>query len=132
MASSKRSGLFTGVGLAAAAAAAVAGAYYFYGSKEGKARRKKLKGWVVKMKGEVLERMEDLKEINQELYDKTVDAVALQYEKVKNISPEEIAGVVKELKGYWGKVQKELSHGAKKTARKAKRIARAVKQAAAE
>lgn len=132
MANSKRSGVLTGVGLAAAAAAAIAGAYYFYGSKEGPARRKKLKGSIVKMKGEVLERLEDLKEINQEIYDKTVDAVAEQYQKVKNITPEDIAEVTKELKSYWSKMQRELVAHSKKAATKAKRIARAVKKAAAE
>ncbi len=130
MAASKKSGVLAGVGLAGVVAA-LAGAYYFYGSKEAKSHRAKLKAWSVKMKGDVMEKLEDLKEVNQELYEKTVDTVAEQYEKVKNVTPADVAKVAKELKGYWKHMQRELAAGSKKTVTKAKKIAKAVKKAAA-
>jgi flagellar basal body-associated protein FliL len=43
-----------GLGLTAAAVTA-AGAYFLYGSKQAPQNRKKVKGWVLKAKGEVLE-----------------------------------------------------------------------------
>lgn len=108
MASSTTKKVLTGVGVAAAAAAALAGVYFLYGTKEGAARRKRIKSWVFKMKGDVLEQLENLKEVNQEVYEKTVDAVTEKYAQLKDVAPGELARVTKELKGYWRAMQKEL------------------------
>ena len=98
--------------------AAAAGAYFLYGTKEGKKQTKKIKGWALRAKGEVLEKLENIKEVNQEKYDQIVDAVSSRYQKLKNVDQSELAGMVKELKSHWKKIQNELSAG-KKTIKKA-------------
>lgn len=93
-----RKALTTTLGLAAAAAA---GAYLVYG-KTAKHRRA-LRGWALKMKGEVLENMEKLKEVNEESYHDVVDKVAKRYKKVKDINQDELKGLVKDIRGAWSK-----------------------------
>src|SRR3989344_8569266 len=63
-----------GAGVAVLAAGA-AGSYFLQTAKN----RKKLKGWMLKMKGETLEKIEKLKEVNEKAYHKAVDAAAKRY-----------------------------------------------------
>ena len=107
-----------GVGVAAALAAAAAGAYFLYG-KDGAKNRKKIKSWMLKAKGEVLEKMEKLKEVNEEKYNEIVDAVAKKYLAVKEMDAKELALMVKELKSYWKEIHKAVS-GKKGSSRKRK------------
>jgi hypothetical protein len=100
-------GAKAGLGLAALAATA-AGLYYFYGSKEGAKHRKALKGWAVKARGEVMERMEKLKSIDRETYNKIVDQVIGRYRGMKNISVAELMALASELKGYWNNIMKDM------------------------
>ncbi len=92
-----------GVGIAALAAAAT----YFLG-EDGEANREKVRGWALKFKGEVLEKMEGLKDINKDSYHKVVDNVAKRYKKVKKASQPEIKKLQKDLKGAWKSIAKEL------------------------
>lgn len=92
-----------GVGIAALAAAAT----YFLG-EDGEANREKVRGWALKFKGEVLERMEGLKDINKDSYHKVVDNVAKRYKRVKKASQPEIKKLQKDLKGAWKSIAKEL------------------------
>lgn len=112
-----------GFGLAAVAAAA-AGAYFLYG-KDGAKNRKAIKGWMLKMKGEVLSQMEQLKEVNEDAYDKIVDAVAKKYQAVKQIDKTELAAMAADLKRHWNSINKAMktSSAPKKPAarRKAKK-----------
>jgi hypothetical protein len=110
----------TGLGLAALAAAA-AGLYYFYGSKEGEKRRKALKGWTVKAKGEVMQKLEKLQDIDRETYDKIVDQVISRYRGVKDISVGELLSLGKELKGHWTNISKDVNKGQTKPAARSKR-----------
>jgi hypothetical protein len=48
-----------GAGIAAGVAAAALGAYFLYGSKDAKKNRAKVKGWMLKARGEVLEQLEN-------------------------------------------------------------------------
>ena len=97
--------------------AAAAGAYFLYGTSEGKKQTKKIKGWALKAKGEVLEKLENLKEVNQEKYDHIVDAVSSRYQKLKTVDPIELSAMVKELKSHWKKIHTELT-ATKKTIKK--------------
>ncbi len=92
----------------AALAAAAAGAYFLYGTKEGAKRRKQIKGWTLKMKGEVLERLENLQDVSKETYDGIVDKVAQGYKGLKNVDPEEITALVADLKGHWNNIHKAI------------------------
>ena len=93
-----------GVGLAAIAAA---GAYFLYG-KRGAKNREKISGWALKMKGEVLEKMEKLKEIDREAYYRLVDEIAQRYGRLKRVSASELQHMTEELKGAWTHISKQL------------------------
>lgn len=101
----------TVVGVAATAAAA----YMLFGP-EGKKNRQKIKGWAVKMKGEVIEKMENMKEVTEPMFDKAVDQVSAKYAKMKGVSEAEVKAVVSELKKYWKHAVKD--HGKKATPKK--------------
>jgi hypothetical protein len=99
----------TGLGIAAAVAAAAAGAYYFYGSNDATKHRKQLKGWMVKAKGDVMEKLEGMKEVTKDTYEKAVNDVMKKYEKVKNASPEELTALAKQLHGHWKSISGSLA-----------------------
>ncbi len=108
--SKKPSGHGIALGLGAAAiAAAAAGAYFLYGSTKGPARRKALKSWTVKMKGEVMEQVEKIKDLSEETYHSAIDTVAKKYSKIKKIDTEELKDTVKRLKGHWKDIKKEIT-----------------------
>jgi len=95
-----------GVGMGIVAAA-TAGAYFLFG-KEGATNRKKIKGWVLKAKGEVLDKLEDMKIVNKDKYEAVVDQVTKKYKKVKKVSGPELKKLNKDLKSAWTKIKKEL------------------------
>ncbi len=101
-----------GVGVMAALAA---GAYYLYGTKEGAKKRVKIRGWVLKAKGEVMEKMEALKEVNEETYNAVISAVMKKYEGMKNMDQVEVAALVTDLKKHWKSIKSHLdtTHKAK-------------------
>ncbi len=117
------SGVTAGIGIALAAAAA-AGAYFLYGSKDAKKNRKAIKGWVLKAKGEVIEKIEQVKgELTEENYNKIVDGVVSKYSKLKTTTEGEIQDLVKDMKGHWKNIKKHTVGGktvAKKTVKKTK------------
>lgn len=114
------------IGLALAGIATVAGAVFLYGTDAGKKKRKEIKGWMLKAKGEVVEKLEKAKEVNEETYHKIVDTVAAKYKAVKSIAPEELAEVVADLKKSW----KHIAQVAKAKAPKRKAAPKAKKAAA--
>lgn len=113
----KSSGVGAGLAVVATIAAA-AGAYFIYGTKEGAKTKKKIKGWALKAKGEVLEKIEKLKDVSEESYNNTVATVMQKYEKMRAEHGDEIDAVTKELKGYWSHLKKHMNDG-KKTVKKA-------------
>jgi hypothetical protein len=96
-----------GLGLAALAAAA-AGAYYFYGAKKAPQHRKKLRSWAVKATGEVMERVEKMRDVTEDAYNKAVSEVMNKYRKVKSIDPSELAQAAKEMKNQWNRIAGQL------------------------
>ena len=93
-----------GAGIAAIAAG-IAGAHFLNSAK----KRKKLKGWMLKMKGEALEQVEKLKEVNEDAYHKAMDAAAKRYTALKHVDKEELAKITKELKSYWKHINRRLN-----------------------
>lgn len=94
------------VGLAIAGLATVAGAVFLYGTDAGKKKRKEIKGWMLKAKGEVIEKLENLKEVNEDNYNKIVDSVEAKYKALKNVAPEDLQEVVADLKKSWKHIVK--------------------------
>jgi len=89
-----------GIGLTAAAVAA-AGAFFLYGSDNAPENRKKVKGWMLKAKGEVLEKLEQAKHMTEGEFKEIVDGVALTYEKAQALSKKELSNFKKEMAENW-------------------------------
>jgi len=119
MPTKKKSSSGAGVGLLlATAAAAVAGSYFVYG-KDAAKNRKKIHGWALKAKGEILEKLQKMKEVDEQAYHRVVDSVSARYSALKNVDRAELAQMVKELKGHWKSIVKQISSSpAKKKAKK--------------
>jgi len=131
MAKKKKGNLLAkvGIGLAAATVAAAAGTYFIYEKSSPKTRRK-MKGWTLKAKGEVLERLEDLKEVNEKVYNEVIDEVGKQYKKAKKIDAKDVDKLTSELKKHWKAIQKEYGPKPKKVVKRktAKKKARRKKK----
>ena len=112
-----------GAGLATIAAAA-AGAFFLYGTKEGAKHRKQIRGWALKMKGEVVEKMEQMKDVSEQKYGELVDGVAKRYQGVKSIDQSELVAMVGELKGHWRNIKRQIEGGGKKKPTKKKSAAK--------
>jgi hypothetical protein len=93
-----------GVGVAAIAAL---GTYLLYGER-GEKNRQLVAGWILKMKGEVLEKVEEVKDLNREEYYKLVDEVAGRYAKLGKVGAGELKHLTTELKTAWKHLSKEL------------------------
>lgn len=140
-----------GVGLTTAAVAA-AGAYFLYGSEEADKNRKKVKSGILKAKAEVLEVLENAKEITEDEFNELVDGVAKTYAGAKSLSKKDIADFRKEMAGNWqdlvtsgvarvmtaeqvakkmmGKTKKKAKTTSKKVAKKATKTAKKATKAA--
>lgn len=94
-----------GVGLTAAAVAA-AGAYFLYGSKDAAKNRKKVKSWTLKAKAEVLEALENAKDITETEFKQLVEGVTDTYGKVQKVSKAEAAEFKKEMAKNWADLVK--------------------------
>lgn len=112
-----------GVGLAGLAATA----YFFLGPK-GKKHQKHVKAWAIKMKGDVVEKLETAREVSEPVYHKIIDAVAEKYEKGSKASQKEIRELAQDLKKHWKtisssaqSVKRDVAKSVKKVAKKAKR-----------
>lgn len=120
-----------GIGLTAAALAA-AGTYFLVGSKHAAQNRKKVKGWTLKAKGEVLEALEKAEEITANEYNDLVNTAVKAYGTVKEASKGEVKDFKNEMVEHWKKLEKskavkKLTKGAKKVAPKVAKKAAAKK-----
>lgn len=94
-----------GIGLTAAAVAA-AGAYFLYGSKKSAQNRKKVKGWTLKAKGEILETLEKAEQITESEYDKLVETATKAYGTVERATKGELKDFKSEMLQHWTDLQK--------------------------
>ncbi len=101
-------GLGVGVGIAALAAT-VAGAYYLYGSDKSAHHRKQVKSWMLKMKADVMDEVENIKDLSQETYDKTVDNVSKKYAQIKTVDTDELKALTERMKSHWKEIQADIS-----------------------
>lgn len=97
-----------GAFVAGAAVATAAVGYFLYGPK-GAENRKKVEGWTVKAKGEVLSKLENAKDVSEEKYHQIVDAVTGRYAKMKDVGEDKADKLNKELKRYWSKIKRETN-----------------------
>jgi hypothetical protein len=91
-----------------AVVASLAGAYFLYGTKEGVKSKKKIKGWMLKAKGEVLEKLENMKNVGEQEYNVILEQVLKKYSSLKNIDKKELESLVSDLKKHWKNIKKNL------------------------
>lgn len=113
-----------GIGITAAAVAA-AGAFFLYGSKNAARNRKTVKSWTLKAKAEVLEKIEQAKNMTKEEYDQLIDTVSNLYQNAKNTSKVDLSTFKKEMKDHWQQIAKSAASGTK-TVKKAPAIAKKI------
>ena len=101
-----KTGKMIGAGIGLAAIAAL-GTYFLHGAR-GEKNRQMIAGWILKMKGEVLEKVEEIKEINEKEYYKIVDEVSARYAKLEKVGAAELKNLTKDLKGAWKHLSKQL------------------------
>jgi hypothetical protein len=130
MKDTSKKGMSTGamVGVGATIAAVSAAAYLLFGP-EGKKNRKVAKGWAIKMKGEIIEKFEEAKELSEPAYQAIIDQVQEKYANVKNVDKAELAALVADIRKHWKAIAKsakgsKVKKAAKKTAVKAKSTAK--------
>tara|TARA_B100000508_G_scaffold104639_1_gene82916 strand:+ start:11684 stop:12145 length:462 start_codon:yes stop_codon:yes gene_type:complete len=116
-----------GVGLTAAAVAA-AGAYFLYGSKNASKNRKAVKSWALKAKADVLEKLEEAKEMTRGEYEDLLTAAVGAYGSAKTVTKKDVKEFTTEMMSHWEALEKSMTKKkkpAKKTAKKAaKRVAK--------
>jgi len=101
--------------LAAGLIAGVAGMYLLHGhGKVPTANRKKLKGWMVKAKGEVIEKVEKMKSLDEQAYVAAVDAVLAKYNKLPEDQRAELELLGKDMKKHWKAIVRDLAPKSKK------------------
>jgi len=100
-----------GLAVAGLIAAAAAGAIYLYG-KEGEKKRHDLRGWMLKVKGEVMDKMAETKNITKEKYHKIVDESVAKYKDTKHAKEPEIEDLQTTLKGHWSDIKTQVSEHA--------------------
>ena len=124
--SNKKAGTIIAVGAGIAALSAIG--YFFFGPK-GEKNRKKLKGWMIKMKGEIVEKMEGLQEVTEPVYNNIVDGVAAAYIKA-GTAREEVMSLADDLKKHWKAIARSATPAKKKAVKKTikKSVKKAVKK----
>lgn len=91
-----------GAGLAGLAAA------YFFLSPKNKKHLENTKSWVIKMKGDVVEKLEQARAISETIYNEIIDSVATKYEKSLKSSPEEVQELAQDLKTHWNAISRSV------------------------
>ncbi len=106
------------VAIGAGVAALSVAAYILFGPN-GKKNQKSIKGWAVRMKGEIIEKLETVKEVTAPVYEKIVSDVAAKYAKLKTIDADDLEVEVDNLKKHWKNfVKTTFKNNAKKATKK--------------
>lgn len=87
---------------------AIAAATYFFFGPEGKKHRSESKVWALKMRAEVMEKLEDAGEVSESAYHDIVDSVAAKYEKAMKEGSVEIGALAHDLKKHWKNIGKSV------------------------
>ncbi len=113
--------------IGASLAGLAATAYFFFGPK-GKKHQKQAKAWAIKMKGDVVEKLENARDISEPVYHQIIDSVSATYVKGKKASQKEIKSLAQDLKAHWKTIgrlarvtKQDVVKSARKVAKKARR-----------
>jgi len=86
--------------LGASLAGLAASAFFFFGPK-GEKNQKHSKAWAIKMKGDVIEKIEAADNISEAVYREIIDSVAVEYKKAMKAGNEEINALARDMKEHW-------------------------------
>lgn len=103
--------------LGASLAGLAATAYFLFGPKAKKNQRQ-AKAWAIKMKADVIEKLEVAREVSEPAYRKIIDAVAAEYGKAKKADRKDISALAQDLKKHWRTISR-AAKSAKKAAKNA-------------
>ncbi len=111
--------------LGASLAGLAATVYFFLGPK-GEKHQKHAKAWAIKMKGDVVEKLETIRDVSEPVYREIIDSVAADYKKGMKAGREEISALAQDLKKHWKTIsnsaraaKRDVVKGAGKVAKKA-------------
>ena len=90
-----------------ASLAGLAAAYFFL-SPNGKKNLQDAKSWAIKMKGDVIEKLEQAIEVTEDVYNKIIDSVANEYEKKSKTSADEVKKLAEDLKKHWPAISQSV------------------------
>lgn len=114
--------------IGASLAGLAATAYFLFGPK-GKKHRQQAKAWAIKMKGDVVEKLEKARAITQPVYLEIIDTVAREYKRSKKASQPEIDALAADLKRHWSAMSKLAIKAKQDLAKDAAQVAKAARQA---
>lgn len=103
---------------AGATVAALTAAGYILFGPDGKKNRRKINSWAIKMKGDIIEKFEEAKELTEPVFHSIVDEIAKKYEERKEVSKEELVELVAEMKKHWKDMARDAKKAAKKSVKK--------------
>ncbi|MFA5841607.1 MAG: hypothetical protein WC835_01425 [Candidatus Paceibacterota bacterium] len=113
--------------IGASLAGLAATAYFFLGPK-GKKHQRETKAWAIKMKGDIVEKLEKARDISEPVYHEIINSVAARYGKEMKANHKEIAALAQDLKKHWKTIsvrakaiKRDTVKGANKAVKKAKR-----------
>jgi len=95
---------------------ALSAAGYFLFGPNGKKNRKEIKGWTLRAKGELLEKIEGMEVVTAEGYKKAVEQVTKKYATLKSVTPEELKKLGDEMLKHWRAIERD--HAPKKATKK--------------
>jgi hypothetical protein len=115
----KQTGISTGgmVGAGLTVGAMAVASYMMFGPHS-KKNQKVVRGWAVKMKGEIIEGLEKAKDVTEPVYHKIVDQAVEKYSKIKNVDQKELAALVADTKKHWKAMTKGTKSALKGKAKK--------------
>jgi gas vesicle protein len=86
------------------------GAYLIWGTRRGFKTRMRVKWWMLKIKGEVLEKLSQLEEVTQSAYMGVIDKVIKNYKNFKDVDSEELVQYAKHLKDSWKEMKEQTGY----------------------
>lgn len=97
------------IGAGATLGVAVAAvATYFLTGRRGRETRRVLRGWTTRARREALSAVQKLKTVNQISYNRAIDQAFHRYRRFKDTNVTEVNALVRELKGHWSRVKREV------------------------
>lgn len=113
--------------IGASLAGLAAATYFFFGPK-GKVHRQHTKAWAIKMKADVIEKLESAQQITESVYHEIIDSVAKNYKDGKKASQTEVDAIANDLKKHWKSMSKLAIDAKNETTKDISRVAKTTKK----